>query len=410
MAYTEAQLEHFKTSLPQLYHRTFMSDHTDIENTKKLLKKSGEPQLATGRSTYRAPSMSAVDSPAGKSRIRVAYYTDGSQLYPTRIWVREGQNFDAYATPWEKWWSQFFSSRHDSFTPIVDMSDTLIGHYGRVSSEKILARNVPAGHRESSFSDAYWGYDLLVGNGDAEKTSGYSRALDTFAFYTVQTGIDGNVTSGAFAGPSNNGEATPVDVSPLDLAAAGQILFSLATVITKVGARAALSIERKMLVRQAARQEATLAGKTAVGMAVSTGRILPARHLGRRTIIMGEDLEKFTGLMAPTRTEEGLYDIVIHGDSITFQILVKEGNKKVWKNVSASDVANVVRPQLAAGDQIRLLACKVGNTGGPAQQLATELNRTVWAPSTTVRATPKTAFGRQTFVPLNDGKFFEFLP
>lgn len=156
---------------------------------------------------------------------------------------------------------------------------------------------------------------------------------------------------------------------------------------------------------------ARLAGRTSPGMAVSTGGVLPVEHLGRRTLIMGDDLAKFRGLMARSHSESGFYDVVIHGDSTSFQILIRVNGKEVWKEVSVRDIANVIRPQLAPGDKIRLLACDVGKTGGPAQQLANELRRTVWAPSTKLDAVPAlTPAGRASFVPGGGGKFYEFVP
>ena len=69
-----------------------------------------------------------------------------------------------------------------------------------------------------------------------------------------------------------------------------------------------------------------------------------------------------------------------------------------------------IGPKLAPGDKIRLLACDVGTTGGPAQQLANELDRTVWASSTRVPAVPKGVGAQKAFVPRQGGKFYEFVP
>jgi hypothetical protein len=154
--------------------------------------------------------------------------------------------------------------------------------------------------------------------------------------------------------------------------------------------------------------------KTSPGMAVSSAGVLPVEHLGRRTLIMGEDAAKFRGFMAQSQTESGLYDVVIHGDSTSFAILVKTkpNGKQIWKDVSVREVADAIRTKLAPGDKIRLLACDVGNTGGPAQQLANELNRTVWASSTSLPAVPKAPKGvaRRSFVPDEGGRFYEFVP
>jgi hypothetical protein len=122
-------------------------------------------------------------------------------------------------------------------------------------------------------------------------------------------------------------------------------------------------------------------------------------------------MAKFRGLMALSQTEAGFYDLFIHGNSTSFRALVKVGGKNVWRDVSVREVADAIRPMLKPGDKIRLLACNVGNTGGPGQQLANELERTVWSSSTKLNAVPESvAGGRFSFVPKKGGKFFEFVP
>ena len=150
--------------------------------------------------------------------------------------------------------------------------------------------------------------------------------------------------------------------------------------------------------------------RTLPGVAVTTRGVLSMEHLARRTFIMGEDLAKFRGLMAQAQTQAGFYDVVIHGDSTAFQILIKANGKEVWREVSVREVAAAIGPKLAPGDKIRLLACDVGTTGGPAQQLANELDRTVWASSTRVPAVPKGVGAQKAFVPRQGGKFYEFVP
>ena len=145
-------------------------------------------------------------------------------------------------------------------------------------------------------------------------------------------------------------------------------------------------------------------------MAVTTRGVLPMEHLARRTFIMGEDLAYFRGLMAQAQTQAGFYDVVIHGDSTTFQILIKANGKEVWRDVSVREVAAAIGPKLAPGDKIRLLACDVGATGGPAQQLANEMNRTVWGSSTRVSPVPEGVGVQKAFVPRQGGKFYEFVP
>jgi hypothetical protein len=149
---------------------------------------------------------------------------------------------------------------------------------------------------------------------------------------------------------------------------------------------------------------------------MSTGGLRPehVRHLGRRTLIADEDMASSVKALSVSNAESGFYDVAIHGNSTSFRLLVKTlpDGRRVFRDVSVRDVADAVRQQLAPGDKIRLFSCSVGGTGGPAQQLANELNCTVWAATTTVYKTPTVTPGviRTAFVPAKGGKFNEFLP
>ena len=125
---------------------------------------------------------------------------------------------------------------------------------------------------------------------------------------------------------------------------------------------------------------------------------------------MGEDIAKFRSYLARSHSQSGFYDVMVHADSNSFYILEKAGGKEVWREVSVKEVADIVRPKLAPGDKIRLFACEAGSRGGPAQKLSNELGRTVWAPNTKLPATPKGKFTERSFVPLQGGKFYEFVP
>jgi hypothetical protein len=193
-----------------------------------------------------------------------------------------------------------------------------------------------------------------------------------------------------------------------------RMLTSLAVNAGRQGARRVLAGATRELANAEALELSggRLARTTSPGMAVTTGRVLQVEHLGRRTIIMGEDMTEIRSAMAQSQPEAGFYDVVIHGDSTSFGIHVKVNGKIDWRPVSVRELANIIRPQLKPGDKIRLLACEVGNTGGPAQQLANELEREVWASTTKVPAVPKATPGviRRSFVPKAGGKFNQFIP
>jgi hypothetical protein len=211
---------------------------------------------------------------------------------------------------------------------------------------------------------------------------------------------------------SNNGSTYSV-MSPLDFWAPGSRMVAAGirgltnriTAAAVKGLKVITTPSKELALLSAARLSNTLPG-----VAVATPIVVPFEHLGRRTLIMGEDLAKFRSYMARSHTQSGFYDVMIHGDTNSFQVLVKVNGKEVWREVSVREVAAIIGPKLAPGDKIRLLACEVGQSGGPAQKLANELNRTVWAPSTALPATPKGVGSIKAFKPIDGGKFYEFVP
>ncbi len=224
----------------------------------------------------RSPSISADPEREVKRLLRTAYYTDGKTLTPTRIWARDGQNFADYATPWERKWSSLLNNRYDTFQPIVNEFDTLVGHYGRITSEKILSNQLPDGYSSYNFVSLYDNFDLMVGNEQAEAGLGYRRALFTFAYYTVQTSIEGDIVSGVYSGPTNNGQATPVDISPIDLAANARLIFSALTIIQRIGSRAMQTIARKIAAK---RIETALTKRFQLKFGYDPRMGIPSEHL-----------------------------------------------------------------------------------------------------------------------------------
>jgi hypothetical protein len=331
-----------------------------------------------------------------------------------------GQNFPSAATPWELTNSVLCGS--GKFTPIVNPMMEVTGHYANVRDTQLIR---PAG---ISFTDPaecitnevplyLWIREIY--NDDNNSVSDLPPPEGWQSFREYHGGIDvlvlpnGEVI-GAKGKPfqRNNGTTYSV-ISPLDFWTPGSRIVAigirgLTNRITAAAVRAlkVMTIPSKEL----ALLSVARLSRTLPGVAVTTRGVLPMEHLARRTFIMGEDLAKFRGLMAQAQTQAGFYDVVIHGNSTSFRILTKANGKEVWTDVSVREVAAAIGPKLAPGDKIRLLACDVGTTGGPAQQLANELNRTVWASSTPVPATPKGVGARKAFVPLEGGKFYEFVP
>ena len=329
-----------------------------------------------------------------------------------------GQNFPIAATPWELTNSVLCGG--GKFTPIVNAMMEVTGHYANVRDTQLIC---PAGISFTKPEECITNNVPLylwineIRNGTSVSNLPAPEGWESFRNY--HGGIDVLVLpNGEVIGAkgklyqSNNGSTYSV-MSPLDFLAPGSRM--LAAGIRGLTNRISAAAVRALKVMTTPSKELALLSAARLsgplpGVAVSTRGVLPVEHLGRRTLIMGEDLPKFRGLMAQSRTQPGFYDVVIHGDSTTFQVLIKANGKEVWRDVSVREVAAAIGPKLAPGDKIRLLACDVGTTGGPAQQLANELNRTVWASSTPLPATPKGVGAQKAFVPIQGGKFHEFVP
>lgn len=374
-----------------------------------------------------------------RSTVFSAFELSGSSLVPVSIcesW--DAQDFVLYATQFEEQTSILCDSashrltytvpsggRGQLFAPIVQNTGYLcflvVGHTGIVMGDMLIVPHSLAARSGGDPGGAMLrGVPFYVMKDHRRPPDGWEQLGSPDVTYQVVVSPDGRVTRLHEYSSRSMASANWV----IDLVAAPALLA-----FAKSGTRLAMSLMESMpvgkvpmlagptreLAKEAVAAElsaaARLAGKTSPGMAVSTGGMLPVEHLGRRTLIMGEDLAKFRSLMARSHSESGFYDVVIHGDSTSFQILIKSNGKEAWREVSVREVANIVRPQLAPGDKIRLLACDVGSTGGPAQQLANELRRTVWASSTRLPAVPRTTGGNlASFVPKDGGKFYEFVP
>lgn len=355
-----------------------------------------------------------------------AFLARGEGVFdPLTIIPKRGQRFASVATEWEQQNSRL--CRDTKFSPVVNAWMEVTGHFAKVQDSHLIH---PAGVAFTDVSEYItndiplylWNHQVFDASNnelkDASKiflpkgwspVSGYHGGVSILVLPNGQIiGARGHLYA------SNNGHAQSV-ASPLDFWTPGSRLAAAAIrgLTNRVGAAVTagfklLSAPTKELA------ELTLSrwsGRTLPGVAVPT---LPVEHVGRRTVIMGEDMGKFRPYLAQSAPEAGFYDVVIHGDTLAFQILVRTNanGQQVWREVSAREVASVVKPRLSPGDQIRLLACETGcATGGPAQQLANELNHKVWAPTTAQNAVPiKVGQNRTTFVPDGKGTFTEFTP
>jgi hypothetical protein len=262
----------------------------------------------------------------------------------------------------------------------------------------------------------------------------------------------------------NNGTTYAV-MSPLDfwtpgsglLAAGIRTLTNRITAAALRGLDAIVAATAKDLTLLSAKEFALSAAgisRTLPGVAVSArGMNYAVEHVAGRTFILGEDMAMMRSFMAPIPTEAGLYDLFLHGEPKGFSVLIKTEAKKVeglraleianavrtkfppgfsvvineqaktveiWKDLSVREVADAVRTKIPPGVQIRLLSCDAGLEGqGAAQELANELNRSVWGSNGLLRPLQRGVGARKMFVPewgkLPDGSiikghFHEFVP
>jgi hypothetical protein len=358
---------------------------------------------------------------------------DDGSFAAFQIIPKRDQRFASVATPWELKNSVLCGGWQ--FNPVVNSSMEVTGHYAHVEGEHLIH---PKGIHLADISDYItnkieiylWDYQVFDAHGKRFLNASefyLPPGWETFAHLQYGAGVSVLVLpNGKIIGArgkvfkSNSGE-TISTVSPLDFWTPGQRLVAGAIrgLTNRVGAvaRAGFQFLKGPTKELAELAVARLAGKTLPGMAVPTRGVLPVNveHFGRRTLIMGEDMAHFRTVIAHSNSESGFYDVIVHGDTTGFSILekTKPNGEKIWRDVSVREVADVIRPKLAPGDQVRLLSCETGAcTVGPAQQFANELDRTVWAPSAVLPGRPAVTKGviRRSFKPRDGGTFYEFVP
>lgn len=344
-----------------------------------------------------------------------AFEDTGSEYKPARIEAKKDQNFEKYATRWEFFWSPLARRYGSLLTPVVDKSGAVIGYAGNIDYQYFLIE-----HRANSDPydtpkapvksvDVLKHYRLFVGTNDfygRKDLKVFGSNLHTR--HTVVTDIYGEVMSYEVGGTIDHSISS---ISWLEIGGMLGLARTALRLTVSLGSTGLRTLTR----RPPTPVETWMATKT---LTVPSGRLLPTHvhHFkgGRRTLIAGEDMAASQSALAKSHTVSGFYDVAIHGNSTSFRLLEKTlpNGKRVFRDVSVRDVADAIRPHLAPGDKIRLFSCSVGVTGGPAQQLANELGRTVWAATTAVPKTPTVTPGviLTAFVPKGGGKFHEFLP
>ncbi|WP_425615982.1 hypothetical protein NA78x_005920 [Anatilimnocola sp. NA78] len=216
-----------------------------------------------------APAPKAAQPHVTPGQRHHAYFSDGDQLTPTVIEEKQGQSFSKYATDWEKAKSKLVSSNNE-YIPIVDKDLVVIGHYGHANAEEL---QIPEGlvrgeGRIGNMDQALARTDVYVVLPHRTKSDsgssyisgytkkGYSQFLSDWEKFAVQADIEGIVIT-AQGLPSINGQAVPVDYSPVDLIDGAWAILRIAF---KVGTKMAM----KTIIKRGAKSATKTAAKKTV--------------------------------------------------------------------------------------------------------------------------------------------------
>jgi hypothetical protein len=187
--------------------------------------------------------------PNATVRHKAIRYAQGG-LHWFEMFEKTDQNFEKYATPWERQYSNLIYPYNRGFTPIVDESWHITGHYGTAHNYTRAALIAPSGLQSpiGDINEALQnGVLLFVGDG-GHPPSGWAKApgLAGGVDAGVVTGIDGEVLEQVSS--SLNGGVESVDFSPLDILLALKLLADL-------GAAGVSKLTRSLVLKETANRE-----------------------------------------------------------------------------------------------------------------------------------------------------------
>lgn len=332
----------------------------------------------------------APGSPVDRQYQALLAGDDGS-LKPVVIIPKRGQQFLRAATEFEREYSELCTGQSYGFKPIVNSQMEVTGHYNTVNGEKLIGPKLDNVHPDNTYPhnrgapdtlfEAYLRNDIPVffwGKVKARPSSwramGYAVEL-----FTILVLPNGDITTGWYSRSTDGVESS---WSPFDFGNLAKIGSKAITAFGRKLDRAVLRGYQAMKTptKELAELSAKRVGsKTLIGVAVSP-KTIPVAFQGRKALVLGDDMADITKHAMNIPSQPGLFDVIVHGDKTAFFIL----KNKTWQSVSARDLANAIRNKLAPNDKIRLIGCETGAIGGPAQQLANELGRNVFAPTTSV--------------------------
>lgn len=207
------------------YHRTFnryggvdrMPTQAEWDQITKRLGHMPTPaewaqiNLKVNQRQATVPQKSA-GSPSGTEKetrkFHAAALIDGSQLREINIWEKEDQDFDRFATPWEKKWSRLVARDNDlALRPVVDNKTTVVGYYGVVAGHRIQIGRPTWLALIYTPEEVLKYHRMYVGNPSLHAEGNLSVYATEWVYYTVLTDNYGQVTSFEFSHKSMNGEA-----------------------------------------------------------------------------------------------------------------------------------------------------------------------------------------------------------
>jgi len=267
----------------------------------EIMKPKNPPQTAV-----KHPTTGAIAIPNVPFGLTDAHVHD-QVLHPARMYRKTDQRFEEYATRWELEFSNLIYPYTRGFTPIIDHSHTVIGHFGAVNEDFgkigfLIPSEIPSfGHDLQQLMDT--GAAVFVGS-----QTGLPPGWRIGKYYTsqhkveVRTGIDGEVISFRVF---NTGSLEKPWMDPIDIISGDNIVADLVSIgvavvpslmrrlTAKLASRIALRGPTQSLARDGAKAAAKIEAK-AVLKQITEGELVPlVRKRGASRVLTPPEMEAF---------------------------------------------------------------------------------------------------------------------
>lgn len=265
------------------YHRTFHYDHPRPLN---LGPGRHEPPPRYQAPQYRdPPKMGSTGGRISSKPLREAFLLNGTNLERIIIEEKQDQNFHAYATRWEVFWSKINKpSVPWSFIPIVDQDIMVVGHIGSVWGEELVFIDDGAhGTGRERVDELLELGSLFVGTEQYFKElqkenyrslGDRAPSVHRLTKYSVQTDIDGEVLGAEVVrGGVPHGSVVAPDIDPFSLFGDVRTIIRLGfrLLVVEVGVKGARTLVRRVIAKRAARKAAVAAEKLFKGLQLGHG-------------------------------------------------------------------------------------------------------------------------------------------